>query len=135
MRATRSPSARGCELPDLPACDFLHGHREVVLRAGLDQRGRSLFEAHALAELVVVVVDLAGALGCHEDERIARSADLFEQIVETWVDHGRAMVPARANSHSTRDASAAVARSRSSFRTMYRNSCARSSCRRARAIR
>src|SRR6476659_2056658 len=93
MRATRSPSARGWELPDLPACDFLHRHREVVLRAGLDQRGRSFLEAHALAELVVIVVDLAGALGCHEDERITRAADLIEQVVETWVDHRRETVP------------------------------------------
>src|SRR5262245_66259233 len=118
MRATRPPSARGCELPDLPACDFLHGHREVVLRAGLDQRGRSLFEAHALTELVVVVVDLAGALGCHEDERVARAADLVEQVIESWVDHRRRMVPARSSSHSTRAANAPVARSRSSFRTL-----------------
>src|SRR5262245_15030584 len=135
MRAMCPASARRSELPDLPVRDFLHGHREVVLRAGLDQRGRCFLETDALTELVVVVVDLPGPLGGNENERVAGSVDLVEQIVETWVDHGREMVPARDSSHSTSAASATVARSSSSFRTMYRNSCARSSCSRARAMR
>src|SRR6187397_3166232 len=118
MRAMRRASARGSELPDLPVRDFLHCHREVVLRPGLDQRGRSFLEADALTELVMVVVDLAGPLGRNEDERVAGTSDLFEEIVESWIDHRREMVPVRASSHSTSAASAVVARSSSSFRTM-----------------
>src|SRR5215217_5215124 len=37
---------------------FLQGHGEVVLGARLDERWRGFLEADALAELVVVVVDL-----------------------------------------------------------------------------
>jgi len=102
---------------DLPTRDLLHGHREVVLRAGLDQGRRSFLEAHALAELVVIVVDLARALGSDDDEGVA-GVDLLQQLVDAGMDHGRLMVPASASSHSTIADSAAVARSRSSFRTM-----------------
>src|SRR5688500_5327144 len=118
MRATRPRSAGRGEVPDLPARDLFHRHRQVVLRAGFDERRRRFLEADAFTELVVVVVDLPGPLGRDEHERVAGAVDLFQQIIESWMDHGRAMVPARTSSHSTIAARAAVARSMSSFRTM-----------------
>src|SRR5918992_5363709 len=102
---------------DLALGDFLQGHGQVVLRARLDERRRRLLEAEALAELVVVVVDLASALRGDDDERVAR-VHVVEQAVDSGLDHGRAMVPARANSRSTSARRACVARSTSSFRTM-----------------
>src|SRR6266702_7954369 len=54
-----------------PLRDLFHRHREVVLRAGLHKRRRIVVEG-ALTELMVVVVDLAGALGRDDDERVAR---------------------------------------------------------------
>src|SRR5262245_58004295 len=95
---------------DLPAGDLFHRHREVVLRAGLDQGRRGFLEAHALPQLVVVVVDLPRALGGDDDQGVPR-IDPVEQIVDAWIDHGRAMVPASASSHSTSAVSAAVERS------------------------
>src|SRR5947207_583652 len=44
--------------------DFLEGHGEVVLRPALDE-GRQVVAEGAFAELVVVVVDLPGALRGH----------------------------------------------------------------------
>src|ERR671919_3079730 len=79
---------------DLPAGDLFHRHGEVVLRAGLDQRRRRLVEADSLAQLVVVVVDLARALGGDDHERVAGTGGAVEQRVDTWIDHGRVMVPA-----------------------------------------
>jgi hypothetical protein len=52
-------------VPDLARGDLFEGHRQVVLRAGLDQRGQLV--ERALAELVVVVVDLPRALGADDD--------------------------------------------------------------------
>src|SRR5688500_20316152 len=118
MRATRPRSARGREVPDLPAGDLFPRHRQVVLRAGLDERRRGLVEADALTELMVIVVDLPRSLRRHEHECVARAVHLVEQIVEAWIDHRPAMVPARATSHSTSATRAAVALSMSSFRTM-----------------
>ena len=57
---------------DLALGDFLQGHGQVVLRARLDERRRGFLEAHALTELVVVVVDLPRALRGDDDERVAR---------------------------------------------------------------
>src|ERR1700712_4574924 len=70
--------------------NFLHCHREVVLRARLDQRRRIVVEG-AFAELVVVVVDLPGTLRGHDDQRIAR-VDVLEQIVYTRMNHCPLMV-------------------------------------------
>src|SRR5437763_16740215 len=99
---------------DLGLGDLLERHREVVLRARLDQRRRELVEG-ALAELVVVVVDLAGALGRDDHERIAR-VHLIHEMVDPGMTHRRAM-GAAANSRSTMAPSRAAARSRSSFST------------------
>src|SRR5688572_33108726 len=102
---------------DLALGDLFQGHGQVVLRARLHERGRRLLEAEALAELVVVVVDLTGPLGGDDDERVAR-VHVVEQAVDAGLDHGRAMVPASTSSRSTRARRASVARSTSSFRTM-----------------
>jgi len=76
--------AGGADL-ELALGDLLEGHRQEVLRAGLDQRRREALEA-ALAELVVVVVDLAGALGGRDHERVL-AVDVLEQDVNFGIDH------------------------------------------------
>src|SRR6266849_2146683 len=72
---------------ELALGDLLESHRQVVLRARLDERRRGVLEAHALTELVVVVVDLAGTLGGDDHERIAR-VDVLEQLIDAGMDHG-----------------------------------------------
>src|ERR687896_1096453 len=88
-RRTRvTPARRGLLVRDgdLALGDLLEGHRQVVLRARLDERGRKVVE-RALAELVMVVVDLACALGGGDDERVARAVGVGEQIVDPWIHH------------------------------------------------
>src|SRR4029450_1193304 len=75
---------------DLALADFFEGHRQVILRARLDERRRVVVEG-ALAELVVVVVDLPRALGGDDHECVAL-VDVVEQRVDSWVDHGRDML-------------------------------------------
>src|SRR6266566_3054023 len=99
---------------ELALGDFLESHGQVVLRARFHQRWRSLVEADALAELVVVVVDLAGPLGGDDDERIAR-VDVFEKLIDARMDHGRLMVPAVRSSRRTILVSSSAARSTSSL--------------------
>src|SRR5262249_18573540 len=113
---------------DLALGGLLEGHRQVVLRARLDQRRRELVE-RPLTELVVVVVDLPRALGGDDDQRVAR-VDLVHQFVDAGMNHGRAMVAARSSSRATIAASASAARSRSSFSTTKSNWSCCSSCRR-----
>src|SRR5712691_6953193 len=67
--------------------DLLQGHGQVVLRARLDERRRGVLEADALAELVVVVVDLASPLGSDDHERVAR-IDVLQQLIDAGMDHG-----------------------------------------------
>ena len=107
----------GVRVGDLCLRDLFHRHRQVVLRPGLDQRRRCHVEADALAELVVIAVDLAGPLGGHDDERVAR-VDVLEQIIDARFDHEEAMVAANSSSCSTIAQSDPVARATSSFRTM-----------------
>src|SRR5919198_6540275 len=116
---------------DLALGDFLEGHRQVVLRPGLDQRRRDL--ERPLAELVVVVVDLPRALGGDYHERVAR-VHVLEQVVDLRVDHGREMVPAALRASLTRPTSSSVARSSSSLMTTWSNSpaCCRWRCASAR---
>ena len=88
---------------DLALGDLFEGERQVVLRARLDERRRELVE-RALAELVVVVVDLPRALGGDDHQRVAR-VDLVEELVDAWMDHRRAMVAVSFEFRSTmRDA-------------------------------
>src|SRR5436190_18271407 len=105
----------GVVVGEHPFGDLLERHREVVLRAGLHERRRVVVEG-ALAELVVVVVDLPGALGRHDHERVAR-VHVLEQIIDARMDHGRDMVPAGASNPRTSSVSSPTARSRSSFST------------------
>src|SRR3954464_101470 len=100
---------------DLALGGLLEGHRQVVLRARLDQGRRELVE-RALPQLVVVVVDLPRALGGDDDQRVAR-VDLVHQLIDAGVDHCRAMVAARSSSCATISARRSAARSRSSFST------------------
>src|SRR3954467_2710063 len=81
---------RGCmALPisvcDLAARDFLERDRQVVLRRGVDHRGRELLE-RALTEVVVVRVDLTRALGGDDHARVRR-VDVLEQAVYTGRNH------------------------------------------------
>ena len=109
-------AATSCSRSDLALGDLFEGHRQVVLRARPDQRRRELVE-RALAELVVVVVDLPRALGGDDHERVAR-VDLVEQLIDAGMDHGRAMVAAPAELAARRSPPAlSAARSRSSFST------------------
>src|SRR6266576_7207073 len=85
---------------ELALGDFLEGHGQVVLRAGFHQRRRGLVEADALAQLVVVVVDLAGPLGSDDHECVAR-IDVVEELIYAGTDHGRLMVPAVWSSRRT----------------------------------
>src|SRR3954465_9834481 len=82
MRAMSPPSRGSAAVAvlDLAARDFLESDREVVLRARVDHRGRELLE-RALAEVVVVGVDLAGALGGHDHARV-RGVDVVEKLVD-----------------------------------------------------
>src|SRR6478609_8314985 len=95
--------------------NFLHRHREVILRARFDERRRIVVE-RAFAELVVVVVDLPGPLGGHDDQRIAR-VDVLEQIVYARMNHCFGMVAAGMAYRRTRSDSSLTARSRSLFST------------------
>src|SRR3954464_13976221 len=70
---------------DLARGDFLERDRQVVLRTGLDHRRRELVE-RALAEVVVVAVDLPRALGRHDDRRVV-GVDVVEQPVDARRDH------------------------------------------------
>src|SRR5438477_12753986 len=93
--------------------DFLEGHGQVVLRSALDERRQVVAEG-ALAELVVVVVDLPGALRSHDHERIPR-VHVLQPVVDAGFDHRRGMVAAGASRPETSRTSSATARTRSSF--------------------
>src|ERR1700693_4482956 len=76
---------------DLALGDLFEGHRQVVLRAGLDERWRIVVEG-ALTELGVVVVYLPRALGSDDHEGITL-VDVVEQLVDAWMNQGLDMVP------------------------------------------
>src|SRR5438034_5099290 len=79
---------------DLPLGDLLQGDRErLVLKAApLDERGNEL--APALAELVVIGVDLSSPPGGQDDQRVF-GIHLGQQVAELHFDHGSARPPAR----------------------------------------
>src|SRR5512136_2753294 len=73
----------GVLVVDLVVDDLLEGDREQVGAARRDQRRRELLEPErVLAEAVVVVVDLARALGGDHDEFVARAVRVREQLVD-----------------------------------------------------
>src|SRR3954449_5397110 len=94
MRATAS--ALAVAVLQLACSNLFEGDLQVVLRAGLDHRGRVLVES-ALTEVVVVGVDLSRALGGDEDRRVVR-VHLLEQFVQSWLDQGGHMLAARSTS-------------------------------------
>src|SRR3954464_6705851 len=71
---------------DLAACDLFERDRQVVLGARVHHRGRELLEG-ALAEVVVVRVDLPRPLGRDDHARV-RGIDILEQAVDAGRDHG-----------------------------------------------
>src|SRR3990170_4118789 len=76
---------------DLALGDLLEGDGErLVLQAGLDQRRDEL--GPALAELVVVRVDLSRAPGGEDHQRVL-GVHLGQQVVDLRVDHGFAVPP------------------------------------------
>src|SRR5215203_5950268 len=129
MRATRSPRALGLAagrrlavvVLDLARGHFLERDRQVVLRARLDHRRRELVE-RALAEVVVVRVDLARALRGHEHGGVVR-VHVLEQDVDAGADHGEECTPGLASSRRTTAVSRSTASSRRSLTTTWRNSC------------
>src|SRR4029453_19525038 len=74
----------------------------------------------SFAEVVVVVVDLAGPLGGDDHQRVA-GVDVLEQGVYAWGDHEPGMVPAAASSLRTMLTSSSTARSISSLATTWPN--------------
>src|SRR5207249_2695931 len=80
---------------------------------GLDHR-RGVLVERALAEVVVVGVDLARALGGDQDTRVVR-VHAVQESVETGLDHSCHMV-------ATRSESSCTARLRSSLTTTWSNS-------------
>src|ERR1700753_2418342 len=95
--------AGGVLVDDLALGGLLEGHRQVVLRARLDQRRRELVE-RPLTELVVIVVDLPRPLGRDDHKRVP-GINLIQELVDAWVNHGGAIVAAPFNSCATISAS------------------------------
>src|SRR3954452_24515250 len=112
---------------DLALGDFLQGDRQVVLGDRLHHGRRVLLEG-PLAEVVVVRVDLAGALGGHDHARVI-GVDMLEQSIDAGGDH-RAPVYSR-----TRATKSSAASSRRSFSMKWWNSSAAASSSRATASR
>src|ERR671918_1185689 len=108
-------SRRGLEpvlVAELAVRQLFEGYREVILaRLGVHHRGRILAEA-AFADVVVVAVDLAGAL-CGDDHRRIVRVGVLEQSVDAWMDHGS---DSTSSARTTRSSSLA-ARSSSSLTT------------------
>src|SRR3954452_14677799 len=119
---------------DLVCGDLLEGDLEVVLRLGVHHRRRVLVEG-PLPKVVVVRVDLTGALGGDDHARVVR-VDSLQQLVQAGLGHSFApsgdcrpsMVAAACTSSST-------ARSRSSLTITCSHSDAAASSSRARARR
>src|SRR3954447_13512153 len=74
-----APALAPVPVLDLAVRDLFKGDRQVVLGARVHHGRRELLE-RALAEVVVVGVDLAGALGGHDDARVRR-VDVLQQAI------------------------------------------------------
>src|SRR5918996_4574434 len=126
-RSTRATLAPEVASPvgdeNLALGDLFEGHREVILGARLHERGREVVEG-ALAELVVVVVDLAGALGAGDHQAVARLTGVPEELIDPWIHHLGLSLPE--STASTRFSSSATARSTSSLTTTWSKSWASS---------
>src|SRR5690242_1634004 len=80
----RPPASDAVARVDLALSDFLEGDRQVVLGGRLHHRRGKLLE-NSLTERVVVVVDLARPLRCHDDRRIVR-VHVVEQAVDARIN-------------------------------------------------
>src|SRR5436190_15354445 len=112
MRAT------GYRLGAVPVLELAGGNLferdlQVVLRPRLDHR-RGVLVEWALAQIVVVRVDLAGALGGDENARVM-GVDALQQGIQARLDHSCHMV-------ATRSPSSCTARLRSSLTMTLSNS-------------
>ena len=87
--APRAAGARPVLVLDLARRELLERDREVVAALGLDHRRRVLLVG-ALAEGVVVAVELPRALRGDHDGRVVR-VGVLEQLVDSWLDHRRAV--------------------------------------------
>src|SRR5215207_4507240 len=99
-RRTRATGAfRGLPVGDenLALGDLFEGHRQVVLGARLDEGGWEVVE-RALAELVVVVVDLAGALRGRDHQSITGIACVSQELIDSWIHHVGLSLPESAAS-------------------------------------
>src|SRR3954467_11236919 len=94
MRATAT--ALAVAVLQLACSNLFEGDLQVVLRAGLDHGRRVLVES-ALAEVVVVGVDLPRALGGDENSRVVR-VHLLEKLVQSWLDQGGHILAASSTS-------------------------------------
>src|SRR5436305_14408813 len=123
--AVPAPALPAVAVLDLAGGDLLEGDLQVVLRARVDHRRRVLVEG-ALAEVVVVGVDLASALRCHDHARVVR-IDALQKFVQPGLDQvlpsrsGRAFArPAgRGQMVATRSMSSRAARASSSLTTTW----------------
>src|SRR5215208_5461544 len=106
----------GTLVGDLAFGDLLEGDRQrLVAKPGLDERRHEV--AATLAELAVVRVDLAGALGGHDHEGVL-GIDRSEQVVDLRFDHEKGTpVDQRVRDPSMIAATCPAARSRSSLTT------------------
>src|SRR4051794_30908023 len=124
MRAMYPPLLGAVSDLDLVAREFLESDLQVVLRTRLDHRRRVLIE-RTLAEVVVVRVDLAGALGGCEHYCVVRVVfSALEKGVQSGLDHVLVMV-------ATSRLSSSTAASRSSLTTTWSNSSSAASSSRA----
>src|SRR3954452_4609986 len=119
--ASRHRRLGAVAVSELSCSDFLERDLQVVLRTRLDHR-RGVLVERPLAEVVVVRVELARALGGHEHDGVMR-VDSLEKCVQSGLDHELVMVATSLLRSST-------AASRSSFTTTWSNSpsAASSSC-------
>src|SRR4051794_12239339 len=106
---------------ELARGNLFERNREVVPVAGdIDHRRRVLAEA-ALAEAVVVAVDLTGPLGGDDYGRVV-GVSVVKELVNAWFDHSAAESSGIPNSARTIPSSSSAARSRSSLMTVCANS-------------
>src|SRR3954469_11218797 len=98
---------------DLARGDLLEGDLQVVLRVRVDHRRRVLVE-RPLTEVVVVRVDLTGALGGYQNTRIV-GVDTLQKGVEAGLDHSVAPSKLQPHTLATRSSRSCTAWPRSSL--------------------
>src|SRR5215210_5969434 len=133
--AATSAGLAAVAVADLARRDLVERDLQVVLRGRLDH-GRDVLLECALAEALVVRVDLARPLGGDKDGGVVRvDAAVHEQLVEAGLDQGWAPFAGRSQTLATRSVSSSTASSSRSLTTTCRNSSRAASSRRATASR